>query len=179
MCVLCLAMIRLLSFTFIAFSCSMSCCQLTKSLNNLMFSATKSFRLSHERLTVYIVWSMWWIITQMIRLAGHMLVLNFALWPPNKIFCLIFIFLSDLLTSINSNYKVKRGVAITHTWPSSVCLSRDYDTKQISSRDWVLARLGPRSLHVLTGEAGCVVKSDLSALLRYPAALSWEVGFSH
>lgn len=34
-----------------------------------------------------------------------------------------------------------------------------------------LARLGLRSLSVLTGEAGCVVTSDLSALLRYPAAL--------
>lgn len=33
-----------------------------------------------------------------------------------------------------------------------------------------LAELGLRSCSVLTGEAGCVVKSDLSALLRYPAA---------
>lgn len=66
-----------------------------------------------------------------------------------------------------------------HNLTILVYLSRDSNTKQISSRDCVLARLGLRSLYVLTGEAGCVVKSDLSAPLRYPAALSWEVGFSH
>lgn len=61
--------------------------------------------------------------------------------------------------SLNKNTEVR----CSRARPSFVYLSPD--SKQISSRDYVPA------LSVLTGEAGCVVKGDLSALLRYPAAL--------
>lgn len=57
-----------------------------------------------------------------------------------------------------------------------VYLSSVYNTKQ-SEVVTVLACLRLRSLYVMTREAGCVVKNDLSALLRYPAAFPGKSGF--
>lgn len=59
-------------------------------------------------------------------------------------------------------------------------LSGDYNAKQFLVVALCLAWLGlPQPLCFDWGSGACVVESDLSALLRYPAALSWVVGFSH